>query len=104
MPVAIPLTSPVVEPTVATAVALLLHVPPGVPVGFVKVYDVAIHRLGELTIAPAVGGTHASVIVTSPSPVLPTVFTWKVPPLNEPPPPPAGLPPAPLSAPAPPPL
>ena len=31
MPTAMPLTTPVPEPTVATAVLLLLHEPPGVP-------------------------------------------------------------------------
>ena len=54
-PVAMPLTMPLPEPTVATEVVLLLHAPPVVPLVYVAVDP--IHTLLGPPIAPGVGSS-----------------------------------------------
>ena len=70
VPGATEVTIPEVDPIVATDVLLLLHVPPAVPVGLVKVILAPVPHIGVLlAILPPVGAEHKAVITTLPLPV-----------------------------------
>ena len=66
-----PVTMPVSEPTVATAVLLLLQVPSDDPVGSESVVgELPTHAIGEPVMVPATGAEHNGVITTTPLPVV----------------------------------
>ena len=96
MPADTPFTDP--PATVATAVLVLLHVPP--VVASANVIDDPAHTVNVRPVM--VPGPHSGIITTWPLPVMElTLLERNVPPQKEPPPPP---PPAGDPAPPPPPL
>lgn len=77
LPVAIPLTTPVEEPTVATDVVPLLHVPP--PVALLRVVEPPTHSSAVPVFAPGAALTVTVATLRQPDDIVYVIFAVPVP-------------------------